>query len=99
MAKVDKETIQELSRLCRIECSEEEQKSLEQDLKKILTYIEQLQEIDTENVPPCNHIFEEMANVFREDEVGNLLNRETFLANAPSHVGGMIRVPPVMKQG
>ena len=39
-----------------------------------------------------------MANVTREDVVGELLNREAFLANAPSHVGGMIRVPPVIKQ-
>jgi aspartyl-tRNA(Asn)/glutamyl-tRNA(Gln) amidotransferase subunit C len=99
MAKVDEETIKELSRLCRIECTEEEQKSLLKDLKKILDYIEQLQQIDTENVPPCNHIFEEMVNVMREDEVGEVLNREVFLANAPSHVGGMIRVPPVIKSG
>lgn len=98
MAKLDEETIKQLTRLCRIDCSEEEQKSLLKDLGKILSYIEQLEEIDTEQVPPCNHILEAMANVTREDEVGQLLNREAFLANAPSHIGGMIRVPPVIKQ-
>lgn len=98
MAKLDKETIKQLTRLCRIDCSEEEQESLLKDLKKILDYIEQLQEIDTENVPPCNHVLEGMANVMREDIVGEVLNREIFLANAPVHIGGMIRVPPVIKQ-
>ena len=98
MAKLDQETIKQLSRLCRIDCTEDEQKSLLEDLRKILDYIEQLQQIDTENVPPCNHILESMANVMREDVVGELLNREDFLANAPSHVGGMIRVPPVIKR-
>jgi aspartyl-tRNA(Asn)/glutamyl-tRNA(Gln) amidotransferase subunit C len=33
----------------------------------------------------------------REDKVGETLPRELFLANAPSHVGGLIRVPPVIK--
>ncbi len=98
MAKLDKETILQLTRLCRIDCTEEEQETLLKDLKKIFDYIEQLQEIDTENVPPCNHILEDMANVMRDDVVGKVLDREAFLANAPSHIGGMIRVPPVIKQ-
>ncbi|WP_068468113.1 Asp-tRNA(Asn)/Glu-tRNA(Gln) amidotransferase subunit GatC [Candidatus Protochlamydia phocaeensis] len=98
MAELDKETIKKLTRLCRIDCTEEEQESLLKDLKKILDYIEQLQEIDTENVQPCNHVLDDIANVMREDAVGEVLDREVFLANAPSHIGGMIRVPPVIKQ-
>lgn len=98
MAKLTKETIQQLTRLCRIDCTEEEQKALLQDLEKILEYIEQLQQIDTDHVPPCNHVLEDMANVMREDVIEEVLNRESFLANAPSHIGGLIRVPPVIKQ-
>ena len=98
MANLNKETIQQLTRLCRIDCTEEEQEALLKDLKKILDYIELLQQIDTENVPPCNHVLENMANVMREDEIKEVLDRETFLGNAPSHIGGMIRVPPIIKQ-
>lgn len=98
MAKLDKETIKQLTALCRIDCTEEEQDALLNDLKKIIDYIEQLQKIDTDQVPPFSHILEDMVNVTREDVVGDLLNREDFLANAPSHIGGMIRVPPVIKQ-
>ncbi len=98
MVKLDKETIRKLTRLCRIDCTEEEQETLLKDLKKILAYIEQLQEIDTTNVAPCNHVLESMYNVMREDAIGPVLNREDFLGNAPSHIGGMIRVPPVIKQ-
>jgi len=98
MAKLDKETIQQLTGLCRIDCTEEEQEAILVDLGKILAYIEQLQEVDTENVTPCNHILEEMANVFREDVVSGVLDREKFLANAPSHIGGMVRVPPVINK-
>lgn len=98
MADLNKQTIHNLIQLCRIDCSEEEQESLLQDLRKILSYIEQLEEIDTENVPPCNHVLEGIANVMRDDVVGETMPREVFLANAPSQIGGMIRVPPVIKQ-
>ncbi len=97
MAKLDEKTIQQLTRLCRIDCTEEELTSLLKDLKKILDYIEQLQQVNTENILPCNHVLEGMANVMREDIVGKVLDRENFLVNAPAHIGGMIRVPPVIK--
>ncbi|MBA3957136.1 MAG: Asp-tRNA(Asn)/Glu-tRNA(Gln) amidotransferase subunit GatC [Parachlamydiaceae bacterium] len=97
MAKLDKQTIAKLTKLCRIDCNEAEQEALLGDLKKILDYIELLQEIDTEGVPPCNHVLADMVNVTREDTVGATMPRETFLSNAPSHVGGMVRVPPIIK--
>lgn len=98
MSNLNKETIKQLSRLCRIHCTDEEEEALLHDLQKILNYIEQLQEIDTKQVPPCNHVLEDMHNVMREDAVGEVLQRELFLDNAPAHIGGMIRVPPVIKQ-
>ena len=98
MADIKKETIKNLTLLSRIACTEEEQEALLQDLGKILKYFEQLEEIDTSKVPPCNHVLEGMSNVMREDVVGKTLSREEFLKNAPSHVGGLIRVPPVKKQ-
>lgn len=98
MAELDKKTIQALSELSRIECSEAEQEALLKDLQKILDYVDQLQEIDTSQVAPCNHVLEGMVNVAREDEVGLTMPREDFLSNVPSHTGGMVRVPPVFKQ-
>jgi len=97
MADVNKQTIQNLIQLCRIDCTEEEQEAILVDLQKIIAYVEQLQEIDTENVSPCNQVMEGMANVMRADIVGEKMPRSAFLANAPSQVGGMIRVPPVIK--
>jgi aspartyl-tRNA(Asn)/glutamyl-tRNA(Gln) amidotransferase subunit C len=97
MSTIDKETIENLIQLSRIECSPAEQEDLQKDLAKILAYIEQLQEIDTENVPPCHQVLEGDTTVWREDQIGKTLPRELFLGNAPSQVGGMIRVPPVLK--
>lgn len=97
MTSPDKSTIEALSQLCRIGCSDEELDALLKDLKGILHYIDQLKEVNTENVAPCNHVLEGMANVMREDVVGKPMPRDLFLANAPAHVGGMIRVPTVIK--
>jgi len=94
---MDEKEFAKLAKLCRIETTEEEKKAFIGGLKKVLTYIEQLQEIDTEGVATCNHVLETISNVMREDEVGDILPRDLFLANAPSHVGGMVRVPPVIK--
>lgn len=97
MTTLDKKTIQNLTKLSRISCSEKEQADLLTDLQKILSYIEQLNEVDTEGVPPCNHVIANIANVMREDKVGELMPRKLFLENAPSEIGGMVRVPPVLK--
>jgi len=100
MSKLTKETIKKLTQLSRIACTEEEQESLLRDLEKVLVYFEQLNEIDTENVEPCNHVIPDIVNVMREDEVGPTLPQEEFFRNAPAKpFDGMIRVPPVLKQG
>lgn len=87
-----------LSRLCRISCTEEEKRKFSRSIEDILTYVEQLQEVDTEGVPPCLTVLETLTAQLREDVPEEPLSRDLFLANAPSHVGGMVRVPPVFKQ-
>ncbi|MES2344703.1 MAG: Asp-tRNA(Asn)/Glu-tRNA(Gln) amidotransferase subunit GatC [Chlamydiota bacterium] len=90
--------LEKLAQLSRIECSEKEKEKLLSNLRRIIAYVQLLDEVDTEGVSPCNHVLESHVNVFRLDEVGELLSREDFLANAPAHIGGMIKVPPVMKE-
>ncbi|MBS3904240.1 MAG: Asp-tRNA(Asn)/Glu-tRNA(Gln) amidotransferase subunit GatC [Simkania sp.] len=94
---LSEEDIEKLSHLCRIACTPEEKEKLRANLSKILGYVDQLKEIDTTGVPPCNSVLEGMTNPLREDESCDTMSREVFLANAPAHVGGMIRVPPVIK--
>lgn len=108
MANLDKETIQDLTRLCRIGCTEAEQESLLIDLQKIVGYMESLHAVNTDNVQPCNHVLEEIVNVMREDKIGDadrILSRDRFLANAPivanasAQIAGLLRIPTVIKQG
>lgn len=97
MKKLDKETLINLTKLCRINCSKEELETLLKNLQSILGYIDQMKEVDTEDVPVCNHVSDAIGSVTREDEPDKNLDRKTFLDNSPSHVGGMIRVPTVIK--
>lgn len=97
MSKLDKKTLENLTKLCRINCSEKEIETLQHKLHSVLDYIDQLQDVDTEGVATCNHVAESHSNALREDQTEATLSRETFLENSPSHVGGMIRVPTVIK--
>lgn len=96
MSELDRETIHYLATLSRIATTEEEEQGLLVDLRKILNLVAQLEEVDTEGVEPTLHVFPQLVNVTREDRVEDQLDRAVFLANAPSHTGGMVRVPPVL---
>ena len=97
MNHLDKEILINLSKLCRIHCSDEELHQLQENLESILKYIEQMSEVETQDIPPCTHISQSDPASLRADEVELTLDRKTFLQNSPSHVGGMIRVPTVIK--
>lgn len=98
MAQFDKETLKTLAQLSRIQCKEEaEIGKLLKNLTSILNYFDRLQEIDTEGVPACNHVLDTVQNVMREDKIEETLKKEDFLSNSPSHIGGMVRVPSVIK--
>ncbi len=94
---MNEEEFRKLTQLCRISCTEEEKDNFLGSIRQVLIYVDQLKEVDVGGVPPCNTVLETLSNVFREDIPEPPLSREAFLANAPSHVGGMIRVPPVIK--
>ncbi len=99
MATIDKATIKRLAKLCRIACSEEQEDALLHDMQKIIGYVEQLSEINTDAIVPCNYVASTLSQTpFRADVPGQTLSRDEFLKNAPAHIGGMIRVPPVLRQ-
>lgn len=91
------EEFQKLTKLCHIKCSPEEKEALFSHLSKILSYAELLNEVGTEDIPPCDLVVKTLSNVLREDEIGPTLPKEQLLENSPSHIGGMIKVPSIFK--
>jgi aspartyl-tRNA(Asn)/glutamyl-tRNA(Gln) amidotransferase subunit C len=98
MANLTKETVHYLTKLARIACTKEQEDALFEDMQKIVSYVELLDELNTEGVAPCNTVVQYVEKTpLRPDAVGQTLSREEFLKNSPSHIGGMIRVPPVLQ--
>jgi len=95
---MEEEDFNKLCRLCRISVTEEEKKNLLKSVENVLTYVKLLDEVETDGVNACYTVQETLKSVMRDDIPEAPLSRDLFLADAPSHVGGMIRVPPVLKQ-
>lgn len=94
---MDEKQLQNLQKLARIDLSDDEEKKLLTNLKNILAHVEEMNEVDTKGVEPCSHVIESVYAPLRDDEPKRLIPRDEFLKNAPEHIGGMIRVPKVIK--
>jgi len=96
MARITIEEVEHVANLARLVFNEEEKKKLTEQLGRILDYIEQLNELDTEDVEPTSHVIP-MKNVVRPDVVRPSLTRDDALANAPSDVDGLFEVPKIVE--
>tara|TARA_B100000989_G_C19315632_1_gene374518 strand:+ start:273 stop:572 length:300 start_codon:yes stop_codon:yes gene_type:complete len=97
MIEVDPEDINELCVLSQIQCSEKEKTELAKSIQSILNHMKTLEKVDTTDVKRCNFVQEAFCNSLRNDVSSSTEKNELFLKNAPSHVGGMVRVPTVIK--
>ncbi|HPQ08848.1 MAG TPA: Asp-tRNA(Asn)/Glu-tRNA(Gln) amidotransferase subunit GatC [Bacteroidia bacterium] len=97
MTKINEELINQLAHLARLEFNNEEKQRILNDLNRILDYIEQLNEVPTDNVEPLIYLSPNQ-NILREDEVIETLSKEEALANAPKKDSDYIRVPKVINQ-
>ena len=68
MVEVSKEEIIKLAKMSGIELEKNEASELQQDIIKILDYVNQLNELDVENVQPTYQVTD-LKNVWREDVV------------------------------
>lgn len=84
-----------IKELARLSVSEEEKVALVKDLNMVLSYVDKLKELDTEDVEILvNPLYIE--NVYREDVVEESLSGEDFLQNAPERVENYLKVPSVI---
>jgi aspartyl-tRNA(Asn)/glutamyl-tRNA(Gln) amidotransferase subunit C len=88
--------IEKVARLARLELSGEEKKTFGNQLEQILTYMEQLNRLDTTGVEPTSHAIP-MDNVFREDEVKLSFPREEVLGLSPDQENGHFKVPRIIE--
>lgn len=90
--QVNGETIQRLEALSKIKLNEDEKKKCLEDLEKIISFMNILDEVDTENEEALSHAFD-IKNVMREDEVIESMARTDILKNAAENEDGCFKVP------
>ena len=93
---ITREEVLHVARLARLSLSEAEADRLREQLGNILSYIRQLDALDTKDVVPTSHAVE-MGTPFRDDTVRPFGDKEAILANAPDREGDFFRVPRIIE--
>lgn len=94
--QITPDLIKYLESLARITLSEDEEKKVGSELQDILTYIDMLNELDTDGVEAMSHCFP-VTNVMREDVVGESMTLDEIVANAPESQDGCFVVPKTVE--
>ena len=95
MTKITSSDVRKVAQLARLELPEDQIETYTSQLEEILSYVDQLQEIDTQNVSPTTRAVE-VVNAMREDLVENNCSREEILNQAPNREGDFFRVPKIL---
>ena len=97
MKRISSDEVKKVAQLSRLELNENEIHQHAEQLEKILTYIKQLERINTENVP-CTTRAIEVVNVLRKDEKKDYGNSEDLLNLAPSRENTFFKVPKIINE-
>jgi aspartyl-tRNA(Asn)/glutamyl-tRNA(Gln) amidotransferase subunit C len=87
--------VERIAKLAQLEFTPEEMEKFTHQFNDILSYMEELNSVDTTGVEPLSQVIE-LQNVFREDVVIPSLPREEALKNAPDKTDEHFRVPKVI---
>ena len=96
---INQSDIEKVAQLAHLELAEEELKTFGPQMAEIVSYVEQLNEIDTNNVEPALGGLTpegEKTDTSRADEIVGSLGQKTALAEAPDPASGHFRVPKVL---
>ena len=93
---VDRETVRRIARLGRLAVDEDQVAAMETELNALLTWVEQLQEVNVEGVPPMASVVEQRLKM-RDDVVNDGGYAEDLMLNAPQAEEHFFVVPKVVE--
>lgn len=93
--KISREEVEHVAHLARLHLTDIELQKMTMQLDTILSYVEKLEELDTEGLPPTTHAFS-VSNAFRDDEVLDSLSQQEALSCSPQHTEDMFQVPRII---
>lgn len=98
--KLTDEQVRYVADLANLRLTEDETRRMSHDLGEILTYVEELDELDTTSVDPMAQVLfdaDEVATL-REDRPRDTLSNAEALANASLSSAGYYKVPKVIER-
>ncbi len=95
--KIDKETVDKIAHLARLEFESGAKDQIIKDMNNMLAFVEKLNEIDTSNIEPLIYMSDEV-NVLREDVVKHEITQAEALKNAPKHDSDYFKVPKMIEK-
>ena len=96
MSKISKEQVKKVAKLARLQLNDEQIGHHSEQLEKILKYIDQLEKINTDNVP-CTTRALEVVNVLRNNINYKFEENDSILDLAPSREENFFKVPKIIK--
>ena len=96
MSTLTQQDVKRIADLARLELTADELDLFTRQLGGILTYVEQIRDLDTTGVPPTSHVLNRPVD--RDDLLRPSLTREDLLRNAPdaAQEAGLFKVPRVI---
>ena len=89
--------VKHIAKLANLPLKKEEIEKFEKQLAETLLYIENLNEVPTENVPPTNSVTR-LENITRDDTTKPSLSQEQALKNAKSQHNGFFKVKAILEE-
>jgi aspartyl-tRNA(Asn)/glutamyl-tRNA(Gln) amidotransferase subunit C len=97
MSAITQDVVKQVALLARLRLEGDALKALAAQLDEILTYVQQLQQVNTDAVEPTSHVLP-LANVLREDRPAPCLSQDAVAALAPAAQKPFVKVPKVIEQ-
>jgi aspartyl-tRNA(Asn)/glutamyl-tRNA(Gln) amidotransferase subunit C len=95
--KIDIKMVDEIAHLARLEFKDEAKAEIQKDMNRMLSFVNKLNELDTDNEEPLIYMTQEK-NILREDEPEISVTQKEALKNAPKKDSDYFKVPKVIDQ-
>lgn len=95
--KIDKDIVDKIAHLARLEFEDDAKEHIIKDMNNMLAFVEQLNELDTENIEPLIYLSDEV-NELRDDIPHNETSQKEALKNAADHDSDYFKVPKMIEK-
>ena len=94
---IKEEVVEHIAHLARLEFEGDRKTAIKEDLQRIVSFMDKLQEVATDNVEPLIYMTSEI-NHLREDVAKITVTQEEALKNAPQKDSDYFRIPKVLSK-